>query len=77
MKRNNGLKIKETSILERNEKKVLNDMTERGEEEQSGSMAGYDDELDDLSNYRLAIDNYFNQGRLKPLHKTNRARRKK
>lgn len=70
--------MKETSILEEEGgKEVEDELTEGEEEEPNGSLSEYEDELDGLLRHRTAIDNYFNQGRLKPCHGSDRARRKK
>lgn len=65
------------SILgEEEEKEAEDELSEEGEE-QNGSLSGYEDELDGLLSHRTAIDNYFNQGRLKPCNGNDRAQRKK
>ncbi|VDM19298.1 unnamed protein product [Wuchereria bancrofti] len=77
-KRNNVSMMKETSVLEEEEEKDTGDVLTEGEvEEQSGSLSDYEDELDGLLRHQTTIDNYFNQGKLKPCHRSDRARRKK
>lgn len=78
-KRNNGSVMKEISVLEEEEeeKDAGDGLTEGEVEEQSGSLSDYEDELDGLLRHQTTIDNYFNQGRLKPCHRSDRARRKK
>ncbi|VDK66834.1 unnamed protein product [Onchocerca ochengi] len=51
--------------------------TEGKEEKQNRSLAEYEDEFDGLMRHRTAIENYFNQGKLKNCHGNGLARKKK
>ncbi|KAL3994180.1 Origin recognition complex subunit 2 family protein [Acanthocheilonema viteae] len=77
-KRNNILIMKKkSSIVDEEEEKDAEDELSGEEEEQNGSLSEYEDELDGLLRHRTAIDNYFNQGRLKFCRANDRTRRKK
>ncbi|VDK86971.1 unnamed protein product [Litomosoides sigmodontis] len=76
-KRNNELVIKKMSVLGEEEEKEAEDELSEGGEGQNGSLSEYEDEFNRLLGHRTAIDNYFNQGRLKTSNGNDRAQRKK